>query len=140
MNTIINIIISLILGYLFIYIGLYLSLKIHIFIHIPILVFIHLNTMKILEYSSRFMAGINIGVLHGILTILQLNIYAIIATYIFYLLSPIELPIGELYEKAFSENDLQISEPKIKTIQFTLKFINLIGYTISLGIIYKLTN
>jgi hypothetical protein len=140
MNTIINIIISLILGYLFIYIALFLSLRIHTFINIPILVFIHLNTIKILEYSSRFMAGINIGILHGILAVLHLNIYAIISTYVFYLLSPIELPIGELYGKAVNENDLQISEHKIKTIQFTLRFVNLIGYTISLGIIYKLTN
>jgi hypothetical protein len=140
MNLVINIIISLILGYLLIYAGLYLSLKIQTIILIPILISMNLNKINILEYSSRFMIGIIIGVLHGILIMMQLNIYALIAVYIYYLLSPIELPMGKIYENVFSESDPQIGMIQIKKIQFNLKFANLLGYTIALAIIYNLTN
>lgn len=140
-----NIILSLILGYVFIHISLYLcAYKLHPLILIPIFRSIlgkHDNTYTIVtNYSGRFIFGVIIGIMHGILIKFGLNIYMIILTYCFYLTSPIELPFGNLYNKALNEENLDLSLIKVRTIQYNLKFINLMGYTISVYSIYHFVN
>ncbi|MGA2225921.1 MAG: hypothetical protein ABSH41_15920 [Syntrophobacteraceae bacterium] len=135
-----NILLSIMLGYGVIYVSLYLSLKLQKRLLIPIVLsIVHKSGMvrtSVLEYSSRFLIGFIIGVMHGILIKIGLNIYGVMTMYCIYLVSPIQLHWGKIYGAALNERDSY----KIMSIRFTLKVINLLGYTIPVYYIYHLSN